>query len=143
MASGGAPPGLRQCQVVPELPAGADAELGEHLGQGVPRRCSRFRSPLLAAQPFAVHQVGTGEMDGDAAAPEAVDRLPAQSVSAVGPSLTSGRDRAWMPSIHSGGCDRRARRRWLRQCLRDPLGIPTDAILARKRDSGATGTKNA
>jgi hypothetical protein len=27
--------------------------------------------------------------------------------------------------------------------LRDPLGIPTDAILARKRDSGATGTKNA
>jgi hypothetical protein len=64
-------------------------------------------------------------------------------VSAVGPSLSSARDRAWMPGIRSGGCDRRARRRWRRQCLEDPLGIPTDAILARKRDSGATGTKNA
>jgi hypothetical protein len=84
------------------------------------------------ALPLAVYQVGAGKMDGDAAAPEAVDRLPAQSVSAVGPSLSSARDRACMPSIHSGGCDRRARRRWLRQCLRDPLGIPTDAILARK-----------
>src|SRR5215472_18027522 len=86
MASGGAPSGLRQRQVVPELPAGADAD---------------------------------------------------------GPSLSSAHDRAWMPSSHSGGCGRRARRRWLRQCLRDPLGIPTDAILARNRDSGATGTKNA
>ncbi len=95
------------------------------------------------ALPLAVYQVGAGKMDGDAAAPEAVDRLPAQSVSAVGPSLSSARDRACMPSIHSGGCDRRARRRWLRQCLRDPLGIPTDAILARKRDSGAIGQQNA
>ena len=83
MASGGAPSGLRQRQVVPELPAGA--------------------SPLLAAQPFAVYQAGAGEMDGDAAAPEAVDRLPVQRVSAVGPSLSGAGDRAWMPSIHSAG----------------------------------------
>ena len=55
---------------------------------------ARFRSPLPAAQPFAVHQAGAGEMDGDAAAPEAVDRLPAQRVSAVGRSLSSARDRA-------------------------------------------------
>ena len=38
MASGSAPPGLRQRQVVLELPAGADAELGEHLVQVVLRR---------------------------------------------------------------------------------------------------------
>ena len=36
-ASGGAPPGLRKRQVVPELPAGVDAELGEHLVQVVLR----------------------------------------------------------------------------------------------------------
>jgi hypothetical protein len=29
------------------------------------------------------------------------------------------------------------------QCLRDPPGIPTDAILARKRDSAAIGQQNA
>jgi len=138
MASGGAPSGLRQRQVVPELSAGADAELGDTLGKGYspsgPQVLARFRLPPLVAQPFAVYQVGMGEMDGDAAVPEAVDRLPALSVSAVG---------AWMPSIHSGGCDRRAGRRWLRQCLRDPPGIPTDAILARKRDGGAIGQQNA
>jgi len=81
---------------------------------------ARFRSPLLAAQPFAVYQVGAGEMDGDAAAPEAVDRLPAQNVPAAGPSLSSARDRAWMPGIHSGGCVTVGRRRWLRQYLKDP-----------------------
>jgi hypothetical protein len=74
MASGGAPSGLRQRQVMPELPAGADAELGEHLAQGYsaggPQILARFGSPLLAAQPFAVHQSGAGEMDGDVAAPE-------------------------------------------------------------------------
>jgi hypothetical protein len=57
-------------------------------------------------------------------------------VSAVGPSLSSARDRAWMPGIRSGGCDRRARRRWLASASETPLGIPTDAILARKLDSG-------
>jgi hypothetical protein len=117
--------------------------LGKGYSTGGPQVLARFRSPLLAAQPLAVHQVGAGEMDGNAAAPEAVDRLPARSVSAVGPSLSSARDRAWMPGIRSGGCDRRARRRWLRQCLRDPLGIPTDAILARKRDSAVIGQQNA
>ena len=85
--------------------------LGRCYSPGGPQVLARFRSPLLAARPFAVHQVDAGEMDRDAAAPEAVDRLAAQSVSAVGPSLSSARDRAWMPSIHSAGCDRRARRR--------------------------------
>jgi hypothetical protein len=47
---------------------------------GGPQVLARFHSPLLAAQPFAVHQVGAGEMDGDAAASEAVDRLPVQGV---------------------------------------------------------------
>src|SRR5689334_4240012 len=37
MPAGGAPSGLRQRQAVPELPAGADAELGEHLVQVVLR----------------------------------------------------------------------------------------------------------
>jgi hypothetical protein len=41
---------------------------------------ARFDSPLLAAQPFAVHQVGAGEMNRYAAAPEAVDRFPVQGV---------------------------------------------------------------
>jgi hypothetical protein len=54
-------------------------EPAEHVVGG-PQMLARFRSPLLAAQPFAVHQVGAGEMDGDAAAPEAVDRLPVEGV---------------------------------------------------------------
>ena len=124
-----------------ELMPSLENTLGRWYSPGGPQVLARFGSPLLAAQPFAAYQVGAGEMDGDAAAPEAVDRLLAQRVSAAGPSLSSARDRAWMPGIHSGGCDRRARRRWLRQCL--PLGIPTDAILACKRDTGATGTKTA
>ena len=77
--------------------------LGRWYSPGGPQVLARFRSPLLAARPFAVHQAGAGEMDGDAAAPEAVDRLPVQRVSAVGPSLSGAGDRAWMPSIHSAG----------------------------------------
>ena len=50
--------------------------LGRWYSPSGPQVLARFRSPLLAAQPFAVYQVGAGEMDGDAAAPEAVDRLP-------------------------------------------------------------------
>ena len=50
--------------------------LGKGYSAGGPQVLARFRSPLLAAQPFAVHQVGAGEMDGDAAPPEAIDRLP-------------------------------------------------------------------
>jgi hypothetical protein len=122
---------------------GLENTLGKGYSAGGPQVLARFGSPPLAAQPFAVHQAGAGEMDSDAAAPEAVDRLPAQSVSAVGPSLSSARDRAWMPSIHSGRCDRRARRQWLRQCPRDSPGILTDAILARKRDTAAIGQQNA
>ena len=64
------------------------------------RGLARFRSPLLAAPPFAVHQVGGGEMDRDAAEPETVNRLRYR-VSAAGPSLSSARDPAWMPSAHS------------------------------------------
>ena len=77
--------------------------LGRWYSAGGPQVLARFRSPPPAVQPFAVHQAGAGEMDGDAAAPEAVDRLPAQRVSAVGRSLSSARDRAWMPIIRSGG----------------------------------------
>jgi len=68
--------------------------LGRWHSPGGPHVLARFRSPLLAAKPFAVHQVGADEMDGDAAAPEAVNRLPAQRVSAAGPSLSSARDLA-------------------------------------------------
>ena len=65
-----------------ELPAGPFGERrgpepAEHVVGG-PQVLACFHSPLLAAQPFAVHQVGAGEMDGDAAAPEAVNRLPTQ-----------------------------------------------------------------
>ena len=45
--------------------------LGKGYSAGGPQVLARFRSPLLAARPFAVHQAGAGEMDGDAAAPEA------------------------------------------------------------------------
>jgi hypothetical protein len=41
---------------------------------------ARFCSPLLAPQPFAVHEMGAGELDRDTAAPEAVDRLAVQLV---------------------------------------------------------------
>jgi hypothetical protein len=67
-----------------ELPTGpfgerCGAEPAEHV-VGSPQLLARFHAPLLTAQPFAVHQVGAGEMDRDAAAPEAVDRLPVQAV---------------------------------------------------------------
>jgi hypothetical protein len=147
-----APSELRQRQMVPELPAGADAELGEHLVQvifrgpeaseqlgtnlrvrvalgsqpgdlrllhgkdvtrvygvfgyclacclelpagplgeghgpepaehvmGGPQVLARFRPPLPAAQPFAVHQVSASEMDGHAAPTETVDRLPVEGI---------------------------------------------------------------
>ena len=54
--------------------------LGRWYSAGGPQVLACFCSPLLAAQPFAVYQVGAGEMDGDAAAPEAVNRLPVQGV---------------------------------------------------------------
>ena len=68
--------------------------LGRWYSPGGPQVLARFRSPLLAAQPFAVYQVGAGEMDGEAAAPEAVDRRPAQRVPAAGPSLSKRARRA-------------------------------------------------
>jgi hypothetical protein len=45
--------------------------VGEGYSAGGPQVLARFCSPPLAAQPFAVHQAGAGEMDGDAAAPGA------------------------------------------------------------------------
>ena len=36
---------------------------------------ARVQAPILAAQPFAVQQVGAGEMDGDPAAGEPLDGL--------------------------------------------------------------------
>jgi hypothetical protein len=107
MASGGVPSGLRQRQVVPERPAGADAELGEHLRQGVLRgRPAGARAlPLAAARGAAIPPyTGGRRRDGRRCGwPKAVDHPPAQSVSAVGPSLSSARDRDWIPSIHVAG----------------------------------------
>ena len=54
--------------------------LGRWYSPGGPQVLARFRSPPPAVQPFAVHQAGAGEMDGDAAAPEAVDRLGTECV---------------------------------------------------------------
>ena len=44
--------------------------LGKGYSAADPQVLARFRSPPLAARPFAVHQAGAGEMDGDAAGPE-------------------------------------------------------------------------
>jgi len=56
---------------------GADA--AEHLigrTQGV----ARILTPVLAAQPFAVKEVGAGQVHGDTTAAEPADRLPVQSI---------------------------------------------------------------
>jgi len=46
------------------------------------------------------------------------------------------------PRLLTAAHDRMARRRWVRQCPRDPPGIPAEAILAGKRDSGVTGKED-
>jgi hypothetical protein len=61
--------------------------LGERLGPeasehavGGPQLLARIDAALLAAQPLAVHEAGAGEVDRDATATEAVDRLPVERV---------------------------------------------------------------
>jgi hypothetical protein len=71
-------------------------EPAEHI-VGRPLVLACFHSPLLAAQPLAVHQEDASEMDRDAAVPDAVNRLRYRE-SAAGPALSNARDRAWMPS---------------------------------------------
>jgi hypothetical protein len=48
------------------------AETVKHLVRG-PQLLARVEAPVLATQPFAVHQVGTSEVNGDPAASEAID----------------------------------------------------------------------
>ena len=65
-----------------ELAAGAlgerlGADAAKHLVRGA-QLLARVDAPVLAAQPLAVHQVGAGEMDGDPAALEPLDRLAVQ-----------------------------------------------------------------
>jgi len=68
--------------------------LGRWHSPGGPHVLARFRSLLLAAKPFAVHQVGAGEMDGDAAAPEGSIASRHSVCLQPGPSLSSARDLA-------------------------------------------------
>ena len=45
------------------------------------RSCSRASSaPVLATQPFAVHELGAGEVNGDSAAAESLDRLAVEGL---------------------------------------------------------------
>src|SRR5215470_15179778 len=172
LSLGGAPSGLRQRQVVPELPAGADAELGEHLVQVVLRGTGADEQPgadlrvgvALGGEPGdlrLLHGEGIARVHGALAdcltgglefpagpfgeprgpnrpnmswAARRCSRASARRcsrrshsphtrwararwtairlrarrsiasryrVSAAGPSLSSARDRAWMPSAHS------------------------------------------
>ena len=67
-----------------ELEAGPPGErLRPEPAEHVVRRAqvlAGVHPPLLAPEPLAVHEVGAGEVDGDAGLPEAVDRLLVERV---------------------------------------------------------------
>ena len=75
------------------LPGGeqlAPGTLGERLGAdgdellvGGAQLLARVHPPVLASQPFAVEQLGTGELDADPGALEPLDRLAEETVGDV------------------------------------------------------------
>jgi hypothetical protein len=52
-------------------PVGSDAAEGV---VGGPELLACVHAPVLPTKPFAVHELGAAEVDGDAAAPESLDR---------------------------------------------------------------------
>ena len=83
----------------------------EHLVSGA-ELLTGVEAPALAAQPFAVEQMGAGKFGADAGTTEPLDRLAVKR-SASWPSLRSARERASMPSAQSvplGACGLRKRR---------------------------------
>ena len=56
-----------------------DAHRGEHLVGGA-QLLARVQAAALAAQPFAVEQMGAGELHADAGAAEPLDRLAVEAL---------------------------------------------------------------
>jgi hypothetical protein len=56
------------------------------------RSCSRVQVPTLAAQPFAIKEMGAGEFDADTGVAEPLDRLKMETLGglALGPRPATG-----------------------------------------------------